>query len=78
MTELLRRSRFAPFEGTLAAAIALLALTGCPGGDSGAPPATCRNAYDKCTLRQGVLGICDTVPCAEGQPEPCLVCRSQH
>jgi hypothetical protein len=52
-------------------------LLGCPSLESAAPK-SCTRAYDKCTLSNGVLGVCDTVPCTEGQAEPCLVCRSQH
>jgi hypothetical protein len=52
-------------------------LFGCPDVGSSAPK-ICTTAYDQCTLPNGVLGICDTVPCAAGEPGPCLVCRSQH
>jgi hypothetical protein len=55
-----------------------LLLLGCPTAGGSKPPAPCTRAYDKCTQANGVLGVCDTVECAEGQPEPCLVCRSQH
>jgi len=55
-----------------------LALAGCPDVEQAAPPTQCTKAYEKCTLREGVLGICDTTACAPGQSEPCLVCRSQH
>jgi hypothetical protein len=51
-------------------------LLGCPNVESGAPT-VCTKAYDKCTLPSGVLGVCDSVPCADGG-DPCLVCRSQH
>jgi hypothetical protein len=53
-------------------------LSACPDGGTGAAPKACTKAYDQCTLPTGVLGVCDTVECTEGQPGPCLVCRSQH
>ncbi len=43
-----------------------------------AAPKACTKAYEQCTMPSGVLGVCDTVECAAGQSEPCLVCRSQH
>jgi hypothetical protein len=43
-----------------------------------AAPKACTKAYEQCTMPSGVLGVCDTVDCAPGQSEPCLVCRSQH
>jgi hypothetical protein len=43
-----------------------------------AAPKTCTKAYEQCTMPSGVLGVCDTIECAAGQSEPCLVCRSQH
>jgi len=60
--------------------LAALALSGCPDPTPRGtePAASCRRAYEKCTLPTGVLGVCDPVDCAVGQPEPCLVCRSQH
>jgi hypothetical protein len=65
---------------SLRAALLLSAwsLAGCPGAREREPEQACRRAYDKCMLPTGVLGICDTVACAPGAMEPCLVCRSQH
>jgi hypothetical protein len=51
---------------------------GCPDGKSGRPPKECTTAYQQCVLETGVLGVCDSVECGEGQAPPCLVCRSQH
>jgi hypothetical protein len=53
-------------------------LCACPGpGDKG-PTTVCTKADEKCVLSSGVLGICNVVDCADGQPAPCLICRSQH
>jgi len=61
----------------IALLLCLATLCACPELKSSAPKG-CTKAYEQCTLATGVLGVCDTVACAEGQPEPCLVCRSQH
>lgn len=57
---------------------AALLLSGCPDGKRSGPPKVCATAYEQCVLPTGVLGVCDSVECAEGQAPPCLVCRSQH
>jgi hypothetical protein len=71
MTGTSRRRYAALLAGTAAL------LFGCPNAEAGASK-ICTKAYEKCSLPSGVLGVCDTVPCAPGQPDPCLVCRSQH
>jgi hypothetical protein len=43
-----------------------------------APAKACTKADEQCVLPTGVLGVCNVVDCAEGQPAPCLICRSQH
>lgn len=59
--------------------VAVLMLTaGCPSGSSRPPSKACEKAYEQCVLPSGVLGVCDIATCQPGQPEPCLVCRSQH
>jgi hypothetical protein len=58
--------------------LAWLMLGGCPEVRDGAPAGRCVKAYEQCTLRTGVLGVCDTVTCPQDQTPPCLVCRSQH
>lgn len=71
----------APATRFVARTLLLLAAMGasaCPDKGGSPPPTRCEKAYEKCTLSSGVLGVCDTVECAEGQPPPCLVCRSQH
>ena len=55
-----------------------VALTGCPDTKQGGAPKVCATAYEQCVLPTGVLGVCDSVECADGQTPPCLVCRSQH
>jgi len=58
--------------------LATLAATGCPA--AGAPRAVkaCQKASEQCALANGLLGVCDTVDCSEGQNAPCFVCRPQH
>jgi hypothetical protein len=56
--------------------VALLAA--CSDVKQGPVPKACTRAHDQCTMPSGVLGVCNVVDCAAGQPEPCLVCRSQH
>lgn len=58
--------------------ISSLSGIGCPELKQGGPSQVCAKAYEQCTLKPGVLGVCDTVPCAEGATPPCLICRSQH
>jgi hypothetical protein len=64
--------------GLAVAAWCLSALVACPEAGSGSPTDRCVRAYDKCVLSSGVLGICDTVECADDASASCLVCRSQH
>jgi hypothetical protein len=59
-------------------AVLALLLVGCPTGGGDKLTDVCTHAYDKCMQPNGVLGVCDVVECAQGQPEPCLTCRSQH
>jgi len=61
--------------GSLLSAVLLCA---CPDPNDRGPVQTCVKADEKCVLPTGVLGVCNTVDCAENQPAPCLVCRSQH
>ncbi|MET0384517.1 MAG: hypothetical protein ABW321_01095 [Polyangiales bacterium] len=55
-----------------------LLMAGCPSAREKPPEAACHEAYAKCVLPSGVLGVCDPVTCQDGQAEPCFVCRSQH
>lgn len=64
--------------GFLALAMVGAILGGCPDARHTGPSTACSKAYEKCSLSTGVLGVCDPVECREGQPPPCLVCRSQH
>jgi hypothetical protein len=57
---------------------AALALPACGDVKQGGQAKTCVKAYEQCVLPSGVLGVCNPVDCAQGQPEPCLICRSQH
>ena len=50
----------------------------CPDPKQSAPQKDCAKAYEKCVLSSGVLGVCDTTECANGESGPCLICRSQH
>jgi hypothetical protein len=61
-----------------AAMFSAVLLAGCPDAKSGGAPKHCTTAYEQCVLPNGVLGVCDSVECTEGQAPPCLVCRSQH
>jgi hypothetical protein len=58
--------------------VAIALLAACGDIKAGAAPKSCVKADEQCTLPSGVLGVCNIVDCAPGQPEPCLVCRSQH
>lgn len=60
------------------ALLAGLLCTGCPDVKRGGPAKACSKAYEQCEQPNGVLGVCDVVECSQGQPPPCLVCRSQH
>lgn len=51
---------------------------GCPDVRQPPAPTVCEKAYEKCKLPDGPLGVCDRRPCKSGEPEPCLVCVSQH
>ena len=63
---------------TWAGCCVALALAACGDIKQAGPAKTCAKAYEQCVLPSGVLGVCNTVDCAPGQPEPCLICRSQH
>jgi hypothetical protein len=58
--------------------LALGMLAACGDIKGGAAPTACVKADARCTLPSGVLGVCNVVDCAQGQAEPCLICRSQH
>lgn len=60
------------------AIVAVLLACGCPDGEIGRASENCTKAYDKCTLPNGVLGICDSAEPTADEPTPRLVCRSQH
>jgi hypothetical protein len=64
-----------PLAVTCCAAVVFLVACG---DVKQAPAKACTKEYDQCVLPTGVLGVCNTVDCAEGQPAPCLICRSQH
>jgi hypothetical protein len=66
------------FGSALALAVAVALLLGCGDVKRTAPSKACTKAYEQCVMPTGVLGVCNLVDCAEGQPAPCLVCRSQH
>lgn len=53
-------------------------VTGCPEVRGVAPTSECKQAYEKCKLPEGPLGVCDRRVCKAGETEPCLVCVSQH
>ena len=57
----------------------LLALScvGCPERQGGASD-NCAKRGEQCTLKPGVLGVCNDGPCPAGREPPCLVCTSQH
>jgi hypothetical protein len=65
-----------PFSATCCAAV--LFFVACTDVKQGGPAKACTKEYEQCMLPTGVLGVCNPVDCAEGQPAPCLVCRSQH
>jgi hypothetical protein len=58
--------------------VATCSMTACGDVKKTVPAKACTKEYEQCTLASGVLGVCNAVDCAEGQPAPCLVCRSQH
>jgi len=60
------------------AAACCAVLAACGDVKKGGPAKACTKEYEQCTMPSGVLGVCNSVACAEGQPAPCLVCRSQH
>jgi len=62
----------------LAWLLSATSLAACPDARDQGPTAQCTRAYDKCLLSPGVLGVCNIVDCPQGQPAPCLECRSQH
>lgn len=57
---------------------AVVCFLACGDVKTGGPAKECTKEYEQCTLPTGVIGVCNAVDCAEGQPAPCLVCRSQH
>jgi hypothetical protein len=65
-----------PFAAACCAAVVF--LSACGDVKRGGPTKACTKAYEQCVLPTGVLGVCNPVDCTEGQPAPCLVCRSQH
>jgi hypothetical protein len=65
-----RHRRILPF-----AAVVMLAACG---DIKPAASKTCTKADEQCMLPSGVLGVCNVVDCTQGQPEPCLICKSQH
>jgi hypothetical protein len=58
--------------------VAVVTLAACGDIKPGGAPKACTKADEQCTLPSGVLGVCNVVECAQGQTEPCLICRSQH
>jgi hypothetical protein len=57
---------------------ATFSLAACPGLETAGVPKKCAKQYEKCKLPTGPLGVCDRVPCPEGQTDPCLKCIPQH
>ena len=59
--------------------ILILALAGCPELESTPPIADkCVKQYEQCKLKDGPLGVCDTVACPKGEAGPCFKCMPQH
>jgi hypothetical protein len=42
------------------------------------PVRECSEVAAQCVLAKGPLGVCEQIPCPEGESAPCLVCTSQH
>ncbi len=55
----------------------LLVLLGCSGVGQETPGEDCVHLGDRCSLREGLLGICaeTTEPC---ETPPCMRCTPQH
>lgn len=75
--------RFASFRhvwSSLGFFVLAVVVAGCPTPTetSPAPSQTCVTRYAQCRMPDGPLGVCNDVPCEEGQAEPCLKCVSQH
>ena len=63
----------------LALMLLLLSSLACPElASTPVVSAKCEKQFDKCKTPTGPLGVCDSVPCAEGQAPPCLRCQPQH
>ena len=65
-------------RATMILALHVALLAACGDVKPGAARKVCTKAYEQCTMPSGVLGVCNTVDCPPGEPEPCFVCRSQH
>lgn len=67
---------FLPFTLVLAVALAVL---GCDASfvEEG-PTEACKEAGVQCVLPDGPLGVCEQIPCTDGESGPCLICTPQH
>lgn len=45
---------------------------------SSAPAEVCTKVGEQCKLPDGPLGVCNSVPCKDGEAGPCFRCVSQH
>lgn len=65
--------RIAPILG------ALLLCVACDGElVASGPVEICREVGTQCVLRDGPLGVCESIACPPGGAPPCLVCTPQH
>lgn len=65
--------------GPMTRVLLLLCVLGCP-APTETPRVTtvCREAYAKCKLPTGPLGVCQPIECRAGETPPCFRCQGQH
>ena len=60
------------------ALVPLLVAFGCPSSTEPLVTDRCIKHGEKCRTAAGPLGVCDSIPCPDGESGPCFKCMPQH